>query len=791
MDDKSLEMLEFPRIREILAGFTSFSVSRELATTLKPQRDYEQISLLLRQATEAHQLLSLDPGFSIGGVLDIREAARMAALESILEPQTLLEIQQTLASLHQLRRYLSGLSSDFPLLWDIADGIVELRQIEKDIASCLDSSGEILDTASPNLANIRQQLREIRGQILERLETIIGSPKGRRILQEDIITEREGRYVILVKIECRHEIKGIVHDISNTGATVFVEPTVTVGLGNALRELVIEERREIERILGILSAEVGMHSDEIAKSIALAADLDLALAKARYAKRIKAKEPVIFASDQDTGDAGGGNACFIKLIEARHPLLGEKAVPFSVEIGRDFSILVITGPNTGGKTVTLKTIGLLSMMAQAGIPIPASEESRLPVFDGVFADIGDEQSIEQTISSFSWHMGNIVRIIRGATEKSLVLIDELGTSTDPAEGSALARAILHHFRSRGTLTAATTHYTDLKAFAHTTEGFENASLEFDPATLTPTYRLTVGIPGGSNAMATAARLGIPAEIISEARGILTEGTRELETLLSTLMAEKQKTESLRRELTAERDELARRSAELDKERQRFKAEERKAIQEARDRIVHEAAELHKEIRQASAELRKEKSIAKMEQAKRAMATVREQLNSEAWQTEAGEKQEIDAGTINIGDTVWIKEAGLSATVLTVLEETQEVEVQAGRTKMRLGLDSVAKTTAPPDTPAPGIPQAKRQPGRAVSLELDLRGKRADEVEWALDTYLNDAAQANIEEARIIHGIGTGTVRNIVRDFLASQPLVKSFRSGEHDEGGDGVTIVRL
>ncbi len=790
MDEKSLEMLEFPRIREILASFTSFSASRELAVTLKPQHNYEQISLLLRRAAEARQLLSLDTGFTIGDILDIRETVKMAALESVLEPQSLLEIQQTLASLHQLRNSLGKLSGDFPLLWNIARGIVELRQIEKDIAGCLDASGEVLDTASPSLANIRKQLREIRGQILERLEAIIGSPRGRRILQEDIITEREGRYVVLVKIECRHEIKGIVHDISNTGATVFVEPTATVGLGNALRELVIEERREVERILGILSAEVGACSSEISENIALAADLDLALAKARYAKRTKSAEPFVIPPEEDKDKAGDTKTFYLKLVEARHPLLGEKAVPFSVEIGRDFSVLIITGPNTGGKTVTLKTIGLLSVMTQAGMPIPASEESQLPVFDSVFADIGDEQSIEQTLSSFSWHMGNIVRIISGTTGKSLVLLDELGTSTDPAEGSALARAILHHFRSRGTLTVATTHYSDLKAFAHTTQRMENASLEFDPVTLTPTYRLTVGIPGGSNAMATAARLGVPPEIINDAREMLAAGSQELEVLLSNLMAEKQKVYSLRLELSSERDNLARHNAELENERQRLRAEEHRAIQEARDRIVREAAELHKEIRQAAAELRKEKSNAKMEQARQSLAVVREQLNSEVWQAEAGEAREAGAGTINTGDTVWIKEAGLPATVLTVSEEAQEVEVQAGRTKMRLSLDSVTKTTAPPDTKAPGIIPAGRH-GRSVPLELDLRGKHADEIEWALDSYLNDAAQSNIESARIIHGIGTGTVRQIVRDLLASHPLVKSFRSGEQDEGGDGVTIVRL
>jgi DNA mismatch repair protein MutS2 len=788
MDDKSLEMLEFPRIREILAGYTSFSASRELAIALKPQTDYERISLWLSQTAEARQLLDLDRGFSIGGVLDIREKARLAALEGVLEPQSLLEVQQTLAALHELHRYLHSLAEDFPRLWDIAGGIIELCQIEKDIASCLDPAGEVMDTASPALASIRQQLRETRGQILERLEAIIGSPRGRRVLQEDIITEREGRYVLLVKIECRHDIKGIVHDISNTGATVFMEPTVTVGLGNALRELVIEERREIERILRLLSAEVGAHSDDIAMSIELAAELDLVLAKARYAKRIKATEPVIIAPIHDGGKKKD-NAGYLKLLEARHPLLGDKAVPFSVEIGRDFSILVITGPNTGGKTVTLKTIGLLSLMAQAGMPVPAAPESHLPLFDGIFADIGDEQSIEQTLSSFSWHMGNVVRVIRGATGKSLVLLDELGTSTDPSEGSALARAVLRYFLSRGTLAVSTTHYSDLKAFAHTTPGLENASLEFDPATLTPTYHLTVGIPGGSNAMATAARLGIPPEIIDDARGMMSEGSQELETLLSNLMTEKQKIASLQNEVKAERDKLDRRNAELEGELQRLKTEERRAIQEARDNIVREAAELYKEIRQAAAGLRKERSAAGLQQARHTLAGVRQQLDSDAWQPVVGVTPREDTDVIKIGDTVLIKEVGLTATVLSILEESQEVEVQAGRTKMRLGRDSVAKVVAPSDK---AVPPAGTQPSvRPVPLQLDLRGKRADEVEPMLDIYLDDAARAGLAEVRIIHGIGTGTVRNIVREFLAKHPLAKSFRAGGRDEGGDGATVVRL
>jgi DNA mismatch repair protein MutS2 len=786
MDTKSLEMLEFPRIRGILAGYASFSASRELAEALMPQRDYEQITLQLKQTAEARRLLVQERGFSIGSVTDIRDKARLASLEGILDPLSLLEVVQTLSALHELYRYLKSVAEEYPLLWKIAEDITELRQVEKDILDCLDPAGEVLDTASPSLSAIRHQLRDTRGQILSHLEAIIKSPKGSSILQEDVITEREGRYVVLVKMENRHDFKGIVHDISNTGSTVFMEPTATVGLGNALRELVIEERREVEKVLRLLTAEVGAHSEDIARSIDIVAELDLVMAKARYAQRIKAVEPEIIEPDV-IAQASGKRTGFIKLVEARHPLLGNNAVPFSLELGQDFSGLIITGPNTGGKTVTLKTIGLLILMAQAGMPIPAAAESRLTLFDGVFADIGDEQSIEQTLSTFSWHMGNVVRIIQSVTGKSLVLLDELGTSTDPAEGSALARAILRYFLARGTLTVATTHYSDLKAFAHATPGLRNASLEFNPATLSPTYRLTVGIPGGSNAMATAARLGIPPEIIQDARGMLTGSSQELEALLSNIMEEKQNVALLRKDLTAERDEFAWRNAALDSELQKLKDEERKAIQDARDAIVREAAELHKEIRQAAAELRKMKSSSGIERARRSLSAVREQLEKDTWKTPITETPEADAGIISVGDTVLVREAGLTATVLSISEETGEIEVQAGRTKMRLGLDSVSKVKPLPETQPPRI-----QPvGRRVPRELDLRGKRADEVEPELDVYLNDAARADMPEVRIIHGIATGTVRNIVREFLASHPLVKSFRSGERDEGGDGATVVRL
>ena len=795
MDNKSLEILEFPRIREILAGFTSFSASHELAIKLQPLSDYEQVSLLLTQSAEARHLLSVEPDFSIGGVVDIREAVKMAALGKVLEPRSLLEIQGTIAAVCQLRGRLRKLAKELPLLWNIAEGIVELRQVEKDIGSRFAPSGELLDSASSKLATVRQRLRQAREQLLNRLEAVIKSPKGRKIIQEPIITEREGRYVIPIKVEFRKEIKGIVHDVSNTGATVFIEPWTTVELGNELRELVMEERREVERILRELSSEVGAHEAEISHSIALAAELDLALAKARYADMAGAAEPVLTTFEEDGKGNAGEQAGVLRLIEARHPLIAEKAVPLSVEMGRDFSVLVITGPNTGGKTVALKTIGLLSLMAQAGIPTPASAETCLPIFDSIFADIGDEQSIEQTLSTFSWHVGNIVRIIKSATERSLVLLDELGTSTDPAEGSALARSILLSFSSRGTMTVATTHYGDLKAFAHTTPGLQNASLDFDPVTLTPTYHLTVGIPGGSNALATASRLGLPSEIIADAREMLSEGAQELETLLADLMSEKRRVEALHCDLGKARDEVEQRNTKLKSELQRLETEEQKVIQETRDRVLYEAAELHKEIRQAASELRKEKSKERIEQARKAVAAVQEQLQSDVWQATAGGKTDgeaADESSIAPGDAVWLKEANLQATVLSVSEETRQVEVQAGRTKLSLNLDSVQKVVSVGGEAMPQfVPVRRKLRGQAVSLELDLRGKRADEIYAALDRYLNDAYLANLGEVRIAHGFGTGTVRDIVRELLASHPLVKSFRAGKRGEGGDGATIVEL
>jgi len=795
LGDRNLELLEFHKIREILAGFTSFSASRELALDLAPLPDEEDVRLRLRQSAEARRLLSLSPDFHIGEVVDIREIVKMAARGQILDPKSLLEIRKTLAAAHRLKKHLLNLPQEVPLLSGLAEDIVALDQIEKDIDDCLSPNGDLLDTASPKVASVRRRMREVRQELLTHLQAIVTSPRGRKIAQEPIVTEREGRYVIPIKVECRRQIKGIVHDVSNTEATVFIEPWTTTETQNELRELVAAEKDEIERILKTLSAEAGAFQSEISRNIELVAELDLALAKARYAREARATEPIIVAAVRSAGVEGHEHGGVFRLVEARHPLLGKKAVPLSVEIGRDCSVLVITGPNTGGKTVALKTTGLLSLMALAGLPIPAQAESRIPLFDGVYADIGDEQSIEQTLSTFSWHIGNIVRIIKNATAQSLVLLDELGTNTDPGEGSALGRAILLNFLSKGTMTVATTHYTELKALAHATDGMQNAALDVDPVTMAPTYHLTVGIPGGSNALVTASRLGLPAEIVSHARNMLSKGAQEIETLLTHLVTEQKNVESLRHSLEKELSEAEQSGADLKNRLRQLEEERRRIIKQTRDQIVREAAELQMKIREAAADLRKEKSREKIEQAKQALAEAQEKLDAEVWQARPAnemDETEAEAGPIANGDTVWLKEVGVPATVLSVSEERGLIEVQAGKVKMTLKLDSVEKRI-----PSTGVTRtggaliAKKLSKSRVPLELDLRGKRADEVEPLLDDYLNESSLCSLSQVRIIHGIGTGTVRQIVREVLASHPLVASFRPGEQGEGGDGVTIVSM
>ena len=795
MDDKSIEMLEFPKVREILAEFTSFSASRQLALDLYPTSDPSVAARSLSRSAEARRLLALEPDFSIRGPIDVREMVMMADRGKMLEPQNLVDIQATLTAARHIRNRLSKLESQLPLLWGIVSRIVEMPSIEDEINRSISAKGEIMDSASPKLAGLRGQLSDGQQQLLERLNSIIKSPRGRKALQSSFITEREGRYVLPLKTDFRRELRGIVHDVSNTGATVFIEPWSTIELGNELRQLAIEEKREVERILMALSARVGANAAEISQNVALLAEMDLELAKARYASKVNATEPEIVSGDCIASNEATIKVGTLKLVDARHPLLTGNAVPLSVEIGNDYSILVITGPNTGGKTVALKTIGLLSLMTQAGIPIPASEESRIPFFDCIYADIGDEQSIEQTLSTFSWHMGNIVRIINSSTERALVLLDELGTSTDPNEGAALARAILLHFISQGIMVVATTHFSELKVFAHTTPGLRNASLDFDPITLAPTYHLTMGIPGGSNALAIASRLGLSSEIIDSAKGMMTKGSQDIEMLLSDLMNEKLTAENLHNTLEGEKREVEELKRKLDGELRRLQEQERSLLREERDKLAMDAAELYKEIRHSLTELKKAKSQENIERARKTLAAVREQtksISSTLRKKRSLAGGEAETGSIAVGDEVWMADVNMWGTVLAIRTEDDQIEVQVGNTRLIVGLSDAEKLKPPPGKSIPKTPKVVRKlSAKAPSLELNLRGKRADEAVPELEQYLNDASVSGLSRVRIIHGHGTGVLRQIVREALDSHSLVKSFRPGERGEGGDGVTMVEL
>jgi DNA mismatch repair protein MutS2 len=788
LDKSSLAMLEFPRVRERLAAYTSFAAGYELALSVQPTSDIEWVRLLLRQSAEARRLLSVRPDFHISEAFDVREDAVQAEKGAMLDPAVLLKVLKTAAASRLARNGLSKLADDLPALWGIARDITVLSSLESEIGKCLSPTGEVLDSASERLAGIRWQLRDTRRLLQERLASIVKSKKGQSSLQEQLITERNGRYVLPVKAEAKRELKGIVHDVSNTGATVFIEPMETIEAGNDLRQHEVEERQEIERIMAGLSAMVGAAAEDINTNIGILARLDLALAKAYYAEKIRAIEPEIVGGEE-------GTPRLLKLINARHPLLKGEAIPLNVEMGRDYSILIISGPNAGGKTVALKTIGLLVLMAQAGLPVPCADGTVMPVYDEVFADIGDEQSIEQTLSTFSAHISNLARIVKNSSPHSLVLLDELGISTDPGEGAALAQAILTYFMDSGTNVVVTTHYSELKAFAHLNKKLRNASLDFDPVTLMPTYRLTVGIPGGSNALNIASRFGLPEDIVSNARSIMSQGSQEVEAMMVDLASERKKLESLRSSLEKEKAKAMEMTEKLESEAARIREKERDMLREIQDNINSEIAGLYRSIREAENELKKQRTREKIERSRKALEEISKQAdrrNQKLGERLAAIKdEEAEGGKIFVGDSVRLKDMDMVANVLSINEDQGKLEAQVGDVRLTLRLDRVEKMDSPGPEADTERTVMRPKTTRSAPLELDLRGHRAEIAVSELDTYLNDAFMSHLAEVRIIHGYGTGAVRQAVREALATHPLVKSFRPGGMGEGGDGVTLAKL
>jgi DNA mismatch repair protein MutS2 len=791
MDPRSQALLEFPLIRERLAEATSFPPSRRLAEALEPSADPVIVARQLDETDQARALLSDRPGVGIGGAHDIGPFVERAVRGGRLEPEQFLAIGDTLDAAARLATSLADERRS--LLRELGRELHPLPAVRSTLVRSFDPVGELLDTASPRLGGLRSAVRVAYDRLRRRLDALVGAELG-SALQEPIVTLRNGRYVVPVKAEARSRVKGIVHDASGSGQTLFVEPLVAVELGNAWREAQAAEQEEVARILDELSALIAANAGALRETLDALARFDLWAAKAAL------------AAEMDATRAETADRPEVVLLSARHPGLSGRVVPIDVRIGDGYTALVVTGPNTGGKTVTLRTLGLLSLMHQAGLHIPAEAGSRLPVWRDVFADIGDEQSVAQSLSTFSGHLRRITAIVAEAGPDTLVLLDELGAGTDPTEGSALAQALLDHFIRAGSIVAATTHYAELKAYAHTTPGASNAAVEFDLDTLSPTYRLTIGLPGGSQAFAIAERLGLPGAIVDDARSRLTEAQRSFEATLASIRAtEGETSEALDRARAAElRAAEALRTAQEERRRARRERDEQvRAAREEADRIV---AELRDELAETRRMLERETVTAASLDAALARADAIAGRLPEQSAPSATEPV-VDEGQPHVwkvGDRVRSRAGGWEGRIAALEKGGRRASLEAGGLRVMVEVDdlvpALGSATAGSGGGSGGGSAAaatsnaaalRLDRARSVASSLDLRGARVEEALETLDRYLDDAAVAGLGSVTIIHGLGTGALRDAVRDAAAVHPLVRSARPGERGEGGDGATVVTL
>ncbi|MGD9030657.1 MAG: endonuclease MutS2 [Anaerolineae bacterium] len=800
MKDKHLSTLEYPKIVDALASHASFSAGEQRALALEPTSDPAEIRHRLETTSEARALLDDRPGTSIGGAHDVRSLAAAAERGVVLSPTDLLDVRDTLTAGRRLHRTLSRLESLFPHLAHSAGRIRPCQDIIEDISRCIDERGDVRDEASPELSRIRREVDIAHARIQEKLGNIISSARNAPYLQEPIITRREGRYVIPLKAQFKDRIPGVVHDRSSSGVTLFIEPLSAVHLNNTWRELQLEEEQEVQRILAQLSDQVGARAEDIAATVDALADLDLAFAKARYAEAIDASQPEIVAfADRKDGHPGS----MVRLLAARHPLLNpQDVVPIDVDLDERTHVLVITGPNTGGKTVSLKTVGLLTLMAQAGLHIPVEPGSAISPFEGVYADIGDEQSIEQSLSTFSSHVTNIISFLDRADAHSLVLLDELGAGTDPAEGSALARALLEHFRRRGSTTFVATHYPELKNYAQLTPGVRNASVEFDAETLSPTYRLTIGLPGRSNALTIARRLRMPEGIVEEAREMVSPEDLRTQDMLDDIhrlrldMArERDEAHTARTGATQAARELRGRLADIEKERQEILRQARKEAEETLEELRSEVRQLRGRLRAAAAPVEAVSAVEEKLKSLEAQLPQAEPLESPSLPDVAKEFDEALQRPIQAGDTVWVRPLNAKGEVLKVSDG--EAEVQVGRARTQVSLAALELRRAEEPQPIPSSLQRQGAVGITAAAppspgtSIDLRGTTVDETLQQLDRYLDQAMRAGLPQVRIIHGKGTGALRSAVRRFLADHPLVSHYEAADPREGGEGVTIAHI
>ena len=783
--EKSLQKLELDQVLQRLSACAGSEGGKAACLLLRPTSDLEEVTLLLQQTTAASDLCARKGNPVFGDVTDVSSSLERAERGGTLQPKELLRVAGILRCARTIQGYVSP-DDPSTVLDSLFRSLTPNKYLEDKIFGAILSEEEIADTASTALADIRRHMRIQSGKIRDSLQKVISSPAYSKFLREPIITIRQGRYVVPVKSECKNDVPGLVHDVSATGSTYFVEPMCAVNANNALRELELKEKKEIERILAELSAEAAGYRSAIDLDYQLLVQLDVIFAKAKLSYQMRAGEPIMNEKGR------------VELRKARHPLIDPKTVvPISVRLGTDFDSMIITGPNTGGKTVTLKTIGLLTLMAECGLHIPAGDGSTLSTFEAILADIGDEQSIAQSLSTFSSHMRTIVDVVAQCDDRTLVLFDELGAGTDPAEGAALATAIIEFCRKMGSRVVATTHYAELKLYAMRTKGVINASCEFDVETLRPTYRLLIGIPGKSNAFAISRKLGLAEEILKEADSLVDKSDKDFEDVLSQLESQRQQMESAR----VEAERLRQETAKIKQQSEQYQAQLQKEKEKAMESARKEAQYIIEEARAAANLASEELKAMKKQLQDRADTTGFNQRQSELRRNlnEAEDKlrsaqpkreRPKPSRGVLVGDTVELLKLGTKASVIGINKDGS-LQLQAGILKMTAAPEEVYLLEN--ENPYKEKGARPKHSGREMKLsamptEIDLRGMDAIEAICVLDRYLDEAMRANLTQVRIIHGKGTGTLRAAVQQDLKKNKYIKSFRLGVYGEGEDGVTI---
>ena len=784
MNERALRVLEFTKIRDILAAYALSEPGKQRCLALVPLDDFQDVNKALDETEEAVATLAYVGGNPLISFNDVSEYLSLAEKGATLSQKALLSVAETLRAARAARSALVTEKENTPLITAMASRLQPLRQLETDITEAILSEDEISDHASPALLDIRRHIRQANDRIREKLNAMAHGAGYSKYLMESIVTVRGGRYVLPVKAEYRANVPGLVHDQSATGATLFIEPLAVVELGNELKEWHMKERDEIERILTALSTQVADGAGLISQNLAILASLDFIFAKGMLAREMDCVRPKMNEEGK------------INLVRVRHPLIPrDQVVPCSLWLGEEFTSLIITGPNTGGKTVTLKTLGLMTLMAQSGLHIPGALGTELSTFEEVYADIGDEQSIEQSLSTFSSHMTNIVSIMNAVTPRDLALFDELGAGTDPTEGAALAQVILNALLKIGTRTAATTHYSELKAYALSTKGVENASVEFDVATLRPTYRLSIGVPGKSNAFEISRRLGLPEYLIEEAKDLLSHDAIRFEDVIANAeyhrqIAEKERelAEQARAETVRLRNEAEKLYRDMEEKKD---ASNRKAKEEAR-RIVEKARRDSEQILYDLKRMKKEGSAPDHE-----VNALKKRLEEGIDSLSEGLKQPTGnlaepPKTVKVGDIVEITHLNTKGTVLSLPDAKGEVQLQAGIMKLKAHLSQLRLVQE--EKPKKKVSSVSVQTGaamRTVGLSCDVRGMALDEALDEVEQYLDEAVLAGLHEVTIVHGKGTGILREGIQKHLKSYPHVKSYRRGKYGEGEEGVTVVEL